>query len=141
MFKADKTFSEFNVGDSAEFEEIISEELIVKFSELSKDYNPLHTEQEYASQTEFKGTIAHGMIAGALFSRLLGMHLPGKYCLYLKQTLNFKSAVRPNTQVIVSGLVVHKTESINLLSIKTVLKDKKSNELYVEGEALVKVLK
>lgn len=141
MSKRAKTFSELQVDDSAEFSETISAELINQFAKFSKDKNPLHTDPKYAKHSAFGGTIAHGMIAGALFSRLVGMYLPGKYSLYIRQSLNFRYPVRPGATVSVSGRIIHKTNSLNLLSINTKVVDKKTGKLYVDGEAIVKVLK
>jgi acyl dehydratase len=136
-----KTFAEFEVGDSAAFEEVISADLVKKFAELSGDTNPLHIDESYASQTDFRRPIAHGMIAGALFSRLMGMYLPGQHALYVKQTLNFRQPIYPGATVKVAGQVTHKTDSASLLTIKTEILDSQSGQLYVDGEALVKVLK
>jgi 3-hydroxybutyryl-CoA dehydratase len=141
MIKQEKIFADFGVGDRAQYAESISEAMIQQFAELSRDFNPLHTDKEYAKKTAFGDTIAHGMIAGMLFSRLIGMYLPGKYSLYLSQTLKFRKPVSPNTQVIVTGEVINKTESLNLMTISTKVLDNRSEEVFVEGEAIIKVLK
>ena len=52
----------------------VTEADIVAFAGLSGDYNPLHTNEEFARQTMFGGRIAHGLlglsIASGLASRL-----------------------------------------------------------------------
>ncbi len=48
----------------------ITEADIVMFAGLSGDYNPLHTDQEYAQQTIFGGRIAHGLLMLAIASGL-----------------------------------------------------------------------
>lgn len=134
-------FIEIKTGDQAAFKVIISKELVDGFAELSGDTNPLHTNEEYALGTSFKQRVAHGMIGGCLFSRLVGMYLPGKYCLYLSQTLNFKKPIFLGTEVEVSGEVVKKTDAFQTLEIATFIKDAKTEEILIEGKALVKLLK
>ncbi len=68
-------FEEFEVG-----EEIVSpgrtitETDIVTFAGLSGDYNPLHTDAEFAKGTMFGQRVAHGLLGLAIASGL-GMRL------------------------------------------------------------------
>jgi acyl dehydratase len=48
----------------------ITEADIVMFAGLSGDYNPLHTDEEYAKQTIFAGRVAHGLLGLAIASGL-----------------------------------------------------------------------
>lgn len=47
------------------------------FAEVSGDDNPIHVDPDAASQAGFPGTIAHGVMALAEISRILGTELPG----------------------------------------------------------------
>jgi len=48
----------------------ITEADVVLFAGLSGDYNPLHTDEEYAKQTMFGGRIAHGLLTLSIASGL-----------------------------------------------------------------------
>ncbi|MBI3734805.1 MAG: MaoC family dehydratase N-terminal domain-containing protein [Chloroflexi bacterium] len=48
----------------------ITETDVVLFAGVSGDYNPLHTDEEYAKQTMFKGRIAHGLLGLSVASGL-----------------------------------------------------------------------
>ena len=137
----EKLFLDISVGNTAEFEVLIDQPLLQRFVELSGDSNPLHTDAEYAKTTSFGGVVPHGMIAGAFFSRLVGVYLPGKYALYLSQTLFFKKPMVLGHVVVVSGTVVQKVESAKVLKISTRLSDRESGVILVEGEAMVQLLK
>ena len=137
---AEKTFAEIREGDAAQFEIVIDEMLVKKFSELSGDTNPLHMDAEFAQGTPIGECVAHGMLGGALFSRLVGMHLPGKHCLYLSQSLFFRKPMRIPVTLIVSGIVSQKIEALHTLKIATVITDVKTNDILTDGEAMVKVL-
>ena len=135
-----KTFEEILQGDTAQFDVDITEDIVGGFASLSGDYNPMHVNREYAASTPFGGRIAHGMIAGALFSRLVGVYLPGKYCLYLSQTLQFKKPIRIGATVTVEGAVTQKTEATRTVTLSTLLRAKADGEILVEGQALVRLL-
>ncbi len=135
------TFDEINIGDAASFTFPVTEEAVDNFAAFSGDENPLHTNSEYASQTEFKERVAHGMIGGCLFSKLVGVYLPGEYCLYLSQTLQFKKPIFLGTTVEVSGKVTQKVEAFKTIEIETSIKNIETGERMVEGKALVKLLK
>ena len=141
MSSNSKQFTEIKEADSAAFKVVITKELVEKFAALSGDANPLHMDEEYAAATSFKQRVAHGMIGGALFSRLVGMHLPGKYCLYLSQTMNFKKPIFLESEVEVVGEVIKKTDAFQTLEINTFVRDAQTGENLIEGKALIKLLK
>lgn len=132
-------FNSIEVGTTAEFTRIITKQDVLDFANITGDKNPLHIDEEYASQTQFKETIPHGMLIGSLFSTLVGMHLPGRKCLYLSQNLTFPRPTPFNKKLIVSGKVVNKIEALNILVIETIVSDDEGNE-FVKGEAKVQVL-
>ncbi|MCS5553038.1 MAG: MaoC family dehydratase, partial [SAR324 cluster bacterium] len=80
---------DLSIGQKVEFTEVISESMVQEFAKLSGDYNPQHMDESYATKTRFKKRICHGMLLASLFSRLVGMYLPGKHSLYFSQSLNF----------------------------------------------------
>jgi len=134
------TYDELSVGQKASFEASITEQLVSDFAQLSGDHSPLHVDPDYAKTTTFGRPVAHGMIAGALFSRLVGMELPGKYCVYLSQQLTFHLPMFAGDEVIVSGSITHMSDAVRTLMITTEVRNKQSGELLVDGRALVRVL-
>jgi len=134
----DYNYDEIEMGNMFEFKRILTIEDIDSYAKLTGDFNPLHCDEEYAKNTSFKGRIAHGMLAGSLFSTLLGMMCPGKKNLYLSQDLNFKKPIYPNTSLIVRGEIIDKIDSIKVLVIKTQIIFE--NSIMVDGLAKVKVM-
>ncbi len=64
-------FEEFEVGESIETPaRTITEADVVMFAGLSGDYNPLHTDAEFAKETMFGERIAHGMLGLSIVSGL-----------------------------------------------------------------------
>jgi acyl dehydratase len=135
-----RRFAEIKLGDTAEFEVAITLKLIDQFAALSGDTNPLHMDNTYAAETSFGGRIAHGMLGASFFSRLIGMHLPGKYAVYLSQQLFFRQPIRPDAAVIVRGTVSQIIVAQQSLKITTQVIEKATGQCLIDGEALVKVL-
>src|SRR3546814_6041729 len=72
---------EHSVGMTAVHTKTLTETDIVLFAGISGDSNPLHLNQEYASETMFEGRIAHGMLTASFISTVLGTKLPGPGCI------------------------------------------------------------
>jgi len=130
-------FADIRAGMSAEFTETITPAMVERFARLSGDFNPLHMDEAYASGTPVGARIPHGMLAGALCSRLVGMYLPGLHSLYLSQNLTFHRPL-PWGRVVVRGEVTAVHVSTRTVGIAVSVTDGK--DMLVKGEALVKML-
>lgn len=135
---AELKYEDIKVGTMYEFEKIITQAEIMKFAELSGDYNPLHADAEFGSRSQFGQNIAHGMLGASFFSTLVGMYCPGKNSLYLSQTLQFKKPLFNNDLIIVRGIVMDKQDSVKMITLKTEIL--RNGEVMISGEAKVKVL-
>lgn len=62
---------------------------VEQFAELTGDNNPLHLDPEYAAKTPFGKPIVHGVLAGSVFSRILGTKFPGNGTIYIGQNFTF----------------------------------------------------
>ena len=100
---------DLSIGMEASFEREVSEDLIVKFAQVSGDTNPVHMGEEFAKKTRFKGRIAHGLLTASFVSTVLGTRLPGAGSIYLHQDLVFRAPVRIGDVVTASV----KVEKIN----------------------------
>ena len=87
------TFDDLSIGQKASFTKTVTEEDLAHFIAITGDKNPLHTDETFAEKTFFGQRIAHGMLSAALFSTLVGLHLPGIGAIYKSQTLEFLSPV------------------------------------------------
>ncbi|MBV8535640.1 MAG: MaoC family dehydratase [Alphaproteobacteria bacterium] len=128
-------FEDLKVGQTALYARTLTETDIVLFAGISGDNNPVHINEEFASNTMFSGRIAHGMLSAAFISTVLGMKLPGPGAIYVSQTLRFKAPVRAgdtlNVRATVTDLVPDKRRA-TLSTIITV-----GNRVVLEGEAVV----
>ena len=128
-------FEELRVGMSATYAKTITEADIVLFAAVSGDNNAIHTNEEFASTTIFKGRIAHGMLSASVISAALANKLPGPGAIYMSQNLRFRAPVR-------AGDTVHATVTIKELNPekRRVLLEtccRVSDKVVIEGDALL----
>ena len=90
-------------GATASFEVDVPLEAITVFAELSGDWNPLHTDAEYARNSEFGRQVLHGAFSAGLMSRLAGMYIPGTDCVLNALRLRFVAPIRPPARLRVHG--------------------------------------
>src|SRR4051812_6784675 len=123
-------------GMSATYAKTITEADIVMFAGVSGDNNAIHTNEEFAASTVFKGRIAHGMLSASVISAAIANKLPGPGTIYMAQNLLFKAPVRAgdtvHAHVSVTEIFIDKQRA--LLRTECFVK----GDIVIEGEALVK---
>jgi 3-hydroxybutyryl-CoA dehydratase len=135
---ANISYSDIKEGDVFLFERKISKQDVMDFAKLSGDFNPLHVDEDFGKKSPFNRNIVHGMLAGSLFSTLIGMYCPGEKSLYMSQTLNFRLPLYYGETITVKGTIINKNDSIKMVTLKTeILKDDK---IVIDGEAKVRLL-
>ena len=131
-------YHDIEVGAVFHFRKKIHKEQVMKFADLTGDYNPLHINPVFGEKSLFHKNTVHGMLIGSLFSTLVGMYCPGEKCLYVSQSLKFKEPVFYDDNVMVKGIVKSKSDSVQLITIKTeIVKD---NVIAISGDAIVRIL-
>lgn len=134
-------YEELKIGMTFRFRRILTEADGKVFAALTGNFNPLHVDRngdQFAKQSLFGQKIAFGMLAGSLFSTLIGMHCPGRDSLCLSQTLNFKQPIFYGDQLVVIGEIIAKNDALEIITLKTIIRRGKRE--IVTGEAKVKVL-
>jgi acyl dehydratase len=80
---------DFEPGQHISFSKTFTEDDLRRFIEITGDVNPLHVDDEFASNTPFGRRVLHGMLTASIFSTMVGMLLPGTGAIYRSQTLKF----------------------------------------------------
>ncbi|MDI3270149.1 MAG: MaoC/PaaZ C-terminal domain-containing protein [Bacillota bacterium] len=95
-------YEDFEVGEIFESpRRTVTEADIALFAGLSGDYNPLHTDEEFARTTPFGSRIAHGLLILSMVSGLnqrLGL-FEGTLLAFLGLEWSFKAPVRPGDTI------------------------------------------
>lgn len=118
---------EIQIGMSESFSKEITSEMEQIFRTLSGDENPLHKDDVFAQQIskgKYKKHVTFGMLTACFYSTIAGMYLPGKYCLiHSFDEISFLKPVFVGDVLKISGEVVDKDESLNLIKIKVTIKN------------------
>lgn len=85
---------DLQIGMSASHAKTVTETDVVMFAGLTGDNNPVHCNEVFAAQTQFKTRLVHGMFCAGLISCVAGTRLPGPGAVYVDQHLRFKAPVR-----------------------------------------------
>ena len=129
-------FSNLKIGDFYCHVEDITEDLVLSFSNVSGDKNPIHLSKSYARKTRFGKRIAHGMLIGSLISKILGNYFPGQGTIFLKSELKFKKPVYIGDTVNIKVRVIQKDESNKHINLQTIVTNQ-LGKVVVDGNSLV----
>ena len=90
---------DLETGMTASFAKTVTDADITLFAGVSGDTNPVHLDDNFAAQTQFKQRIAHGMLSASFISAVFGTRLPGPGAIYMSQNLRFIAPVRAGDTV------------------------------------------
>jgi acyl dehydratase len=115
---------------------VVTQGNINLYAEASRDFNPIHIDQEFASKTPLGGTIAHGMLILAYISQMMTNVFGKNWLSGGRLNARFKAPARPNDILTVSGKVsrIKKVEGQILINCEISCKNQKK-EVIITGEA------
>jgi 3-hydroxybutyryl-CoA dehydratase len=96
----------------------LTQEKIDRYAEASGDHNPLHLDPQFAAQTQFGGTIAHGMLMLAYVSEMLTAAFGQAWVSAGRLRARFKAPARPGDTVRVTGRVVRREEAVTGVEVR-----------------------
>lgn len=98
---------------------------LVKYAGASGDFNPLHTDDEFAKEIGMDGVIAHGMLVMGFLGEYV-MELAGISAELFKFKMRFGKVTKPGEQIICSSTVEKIYEEAGERYIDLELKAEKS---------------
>lgn len=131
-----RTIAELSAGDHAEITRLVDAGAIASFVDAVGDYNPVHSDPEYAAATPFGEPIAPGIFTAGLISAVIGTRLPGPGAIYLSQSLKFLKPVLFGDRITARAEVVEVLPDRNRIRIKTVCVNQDGDDV-LTGEAWV----
>ncbi len=114
----------------------LTQEQINLYAEASRDFNPIHIDEEFAKKTPLGGTIAHGMLILAYVSQIMTVAFHRDWLVGGKLNIRFKEPARPGDTITVSGKIskLEKSDRETVVSCDVQCSNQK-NELIITGEA------
>ena len=111
-------WSDIHLGLSYSFTASFEPAMVADFARLSGDTNPLHVDPGYATAAGFPAPVLFGMMTSSLYSRLIGVYLPGKYALLQGMDLDFNAPAFVDEPLTVTGEVAYLTEAYRRFEVK-----------------------
>ena len=134
-----KKYFEINVGDKETLSHTITKSDIEKFVQLTGDDNRLHVDEKFASTTQFKKPVVHGMLGASFISTIIGTKLPGDGALWFSQSLEFLLPVRISDVLTVTAEVLKKNDKEQIIELKTEIQNQ-NRQIVTKGIAKVKLI-
>lgn len=123
-----------------EIRKSITQETINSYAEVSKDFNPIHIDPEYAAGTPLGGTIAHGMLVLCCISQMMTNVFGRDWLASGKLNVRFRTPARPGDTVMASGKIIGIKDDENGREVTCdVLCTNEKGDQLITGEAKVKV--
>lgn len=126
------------IGQTESFKVSITEKMQELFLELSNDTNPMHVDDSFARMGGFKERLVYGMLTASYFSTLVGVYLPGKYCLFHECDVQWPRPVYIGDTLTVTGKIEDISETLNMITIKATVKNQ-NNEKVARAKLMAEV--
>ena len=96
----------------------VTPEVYSHFQMCSKDYNPLHVDEEFARLKGFPEKVMYGNILNAFISHFIGECLPQKDVIIHSQSITFYNPVFMNENLDFEAVVSGLFEAVNTIEFK-----------------------
>ena len=133
-------FEDLKIGMSESFSVTITEEMMDSFLSLSGDENPLHVDKEFALSQGYSDRVVYGLLTTSFISKLIGVLLPGRYCLLQGIELKYSKPVYVGDILIVRGVVDELHESVQRMTLKVEIINQDEKKV-VKGKVEIGFLK
>ncbi|MBQ6334436.1 MAG: hypothetical protein IJI46_05160 [Erysipelotrichaceae bacterium] len=133
-------FEDLKVGQEEFFTVTVTEEMMKMFLELSGDENPLHNERDFALEQGYQDKVVYGLLTTSFISKLVGVLLPGKYCLLQGIDVKYSRPVYVGDILIVKGIVDELHASVQRAVIKVFIQNQDEKKV-VKGKVEVGFLR
>ncbi len=93
-------------------EKLITENMVSNYANVSGDFNPIHLDDEYAKNTEFKNKIVHGMLLISNINEIMYLNFDDNWNKKGSLKINFRRPLFVNSKLI-TNLKIKKIDKNN----------------------------
>ncbi len=129
-------FLDIKIGLKESFKIKIDDSKMDKFLDISNDINPLHIDSNYAKENGFLDRVVYGLLTSSFYSTLVGVYLPGKYCILQGVDIQFSKPVYIGDTLEISGKVTYINEAYKQIEIKANITNQNNEKV---SKATIKV--
>ena len=116
----------------------MTKKFFLKSIKLLNDSAPIHTSDNWAKRLGIKKKIFPGLAVVSVFSKVIGMYLPGKNAVIMSINFSFRKPVFENDRLIYVCEVSKIIRSFKIVLLKLLI-FKKNNKI-IEGDCKCKIL-
>ena len=133
--------SDIHQGDSLpQVVKHVTQRDIDRYAEASGDFNPIHIDEAFATQTPLGGTIAHGMLILAYMSEMMTEAFGNNWLEGGKLSVRFKTPARPQDTITTSGKIDSIEYKEGVPYVNCILEScNQKGETVISGGAVVKL--
>ena len=113
--------SNIKIGLEESFSVVIDSSKLDKFLDISNDLNPLHVDNAYAKEKGFDGRVVYGLLTASFYSTLVGVYLPGKYCILQSIDTQFLKPVYIGETLIIAGKISYINAAYKQIEIQATI--------------------
>jgi 3-hydroxybutyryl-CoA dehydratase len=135
------TASDLQVGMALpEVKRHITQENINLYAKASRDFNPVHINEEFAKKTAAGGTIAHGMLDLAFCSQMMTQAFGQNWLEHGRFNIRFKMPARPGDDLTVQGKIEKISKENEQIIVNCGVQcTNQKGETIISGEAIVRL--
>jgi 3-hydroxybutyryl-CoA dehydratase len=115
------SWNDLTIGLAASFDVQVRTADLDRFHEMSGDSNRLHLDEIYAQENGFKARVVYGLLVAAYYSKLVGVYLPGRYCLLHGLDVDFIAPVYPEEKLKVTGAITHLNQAYRQATLSAMI--------------------
>ena len=93
-------------------EKLITENMVSNYANVSGDFNPIHLDDEYAKNTEFKNKIVHGMLLISNINEIMYLNFDDNWNKKGSLKIKFRNPLFVNSKLI-TNLKIKKIDKNN----------------------------
>jgi 3-hydroxybutyryl-CoA dehydratase len=112
----------------------VSQGRINAYADASGDHNPIHVDEAFATNTQFGGTIAHGMLVLALIGEMMHSAYGEAWLRTGKLKVRFKAPTRAGETIVASAEPTKEAAGIAEFAVQCATSN---GEVVIEGRASV----
>lgn len=96
----------------------VTEDVYKAFQVASGDFNPLHTNVDFAKEKGFQGCVMYGNILNCFVSHFVGMALPSDDVMIQTQDIQYHKPVFMNDEIKLIAEVEEYSEAVRIINYK-----------------------
>lgn len=96
----------------------VTPDVYYSFQRCSNDFNPLHTDKQWAKDKGFPECVMYGNILNAFVSHFVGMLLPSRHVIIQTQDIAFHKPVFLNDEIKLESSIEDVSEAVGIVNYK-----------------------